>query len=195
MRITWNAPVTLTFAALCAVVYFVPFLSPAMQGSLSGLFVLGDRPNDYLSLPFYILGHANLEHLTGNMTLFLLLAPNVEERFGSLNLLWMMLITAVATGLLNMLLFPEGILGASGIVFMLIILSSFTNPKGGIPLTFILVALMYVGKEVVQGFQANDVSEFGHILGGILGSLFGFWSAKTRRLPEARPMFDLPKTD
>ena len=53
----------------------------------------------------------------------------------------MILVTALLTALLNAVFFNTGLLGASGIVFMLILLSSCANIRAGeIPLTLILVA-------------------------------------------------------
>ena len=72
-------------------------------------------------------------------------------------------------------------MGASGIVFMMIILGSFTNIQSGqIPITFILVILIYLSKEVVSAFETDSISQFAHIVGGILGSLFGFALNKRR---------------
>ena len=87
----------------------------------------------------------------------------------------MILITGLITGLINVMFFDTGLLGASGIVFMLILLVSFTNVKRGeLPITFILVALLFVGKEVLHSLQADQVSQMAHIIGGACGSLFGF---------------------
>ena len=87
----------------------------------------------------------------------------------------MFLLTAVITGLLNVFFFNTGLMGASGIVFMLILLASFTNKrKGTIPLTFILIAILFIGKEIVQSINQDNISQFAHIIGGILGSVFGF---------------------
>ena len=67
---------------------------------------------------------------------------------------------------------------------MMIILVSFTNVRNGeIPLTFILILVLYLLKELVLIRGADDVSQTAHILGGICGSMFGF----TRRgAPESR---------
>jgi len=69
-----------------------------------------------------------------------------------------------------------GIMGASGIVFMLIVLSAFTNiQQGKIPLTLILVVICYLGNEVLTGVLSTDnISQFGHIAGGIMGMIWGF---------------------
>jgi membrane associated rhomboid family serine protease len=73
------------------------------------------------------------------------------------------------------LFFPTALLGASGVVFMMILLASFTNfSKGEIPLTFILVLILYLGQQIMNSFESNNISEFAHIVGGFCGSLFGF---------------------
>ncbi len=134
-----------------------------------------NRPSSLFTLMSHVIGHANLDHLLGNMTFILLLGPMVEEKYGSNKTIWMILVTALITGILNMAFFSTGLLGASGIVFMLILVVSFTNSGGNsIPLTFILVALLFIGKEVMHSLQADQVSQFAHIIGGVVGSIFGF---------------------
>jgi membrane associated rhomboid family serine protease len=60
---------------------------------------------------------------------------------------------------------------------MMILLASFVNHKDGeLPLTFVLVLVLFLSKEVVQAFSRDDVSQFAHIMGGLCGSLFGFRS-------------------
>ena len=87
----------------------------------------------------------------------------------------MMAITALITAIINMIFFKTALLGASGIAFMLILLSSFANyQKGKIPLTLLLVALIYIGGEVVNGIISTDnISQLAHIVGGICGAFFG----------------------
>ena len=130
---------------------------------------------DFLSLFTHVLGHANTEHLLSNLSFVLLLGPIIEEKYGSRNTLLMILFTAVITGVLNIIFFDTGLMGASGVVFMLIILVSITNVKAGeIPVTFILVAVLFIGKELWYGLAADNISQFAHIIGGICGSVFGF---------------------
>ncbi|MBN1699736.1 MAG: rhomboid family intramembrane serine protease [Spirochaetales bacterium] len=132
---------------------------------------------DVLKLFTHAIGHASWPHLLGNFTFILLIGPILEERYGSGLLVLMMLVTAFSTGVLNVLFFPTGLLGASGIVFMFILLTSFTNVRRGeIPITFILVVLLFVGQEVYRAIaEQNNVSEFAHIIGGFFGALFGFF--------------------
>lgn len=181
MRIKYNSPVVLTFALICTAVFF---LDKFLAGSLMGYFAVGtsvdvSNPLSIFSLFSHVIGHSGIDHLLGNMTFILLLGPIIEEKYGSRFTLFMILITALITGLLNVTFFDTGLLGASGIVFMFILLVSFTNTKGGeIPLTFILVALLFVGKEVIQILGSDQISQFAHIIGGVCGSVFGFFGKK-----------------
>ena len=85
------------------------------------------NPLTYLRLVTHIFGHANWSHFTHNFLYILLIGPMIEEKYGSFNLLIMILITATVIGLFNSIFTRNKILGASGITFMLIVLSSFVN--------------------------------------------------------------------
>ena len=144
-------------------------------------FVLGhislSNPVSLITLFTHVIGHASLEHLIGNLTFILLLGPIIEEKYGDRRTLLMMVMTALITGLLNILFFHTGLMGASGIVFMFILLVSFTNSKSGeVPITFILIAILFIGKEILQSLQTDQISQFAHIIGGVIGAFFGFAS-------------------
>lgn len=178
-RITYNSPVILTFTLLAlgvmagsaltdgAVVRTLFTVRPPMEFA---------APLAWFRLVSHILGHQDWPHLAGNFTFILLLGPVLEERYGSVNLLEMILLTAAVTGLLSITLFSTGLLGASGIVFMLILLASFTNAgQGEVPLTFVLIAVLFLGREVVEIFRADSISQLAHIVGGLCGGLFGLF--------------------
>jgi len=180
MRIKYNAPTTLSFTLICALLlgldsFVLPGLAEsAFSAPARGTFQAG-HPLDWFRLVSHILGHADVAHFLSNFVLILLLGPILESVWGSGPLLVMMLVTALATGVLNALVFPSSLMGASGVLFMMILLASFTNfGKGEIPLTFVLVMVLFLGREVVSSFANNRVSEFAHILGGLIGSFFGF---------------------
>ena len=87
-----------------------------------------------------------------NFLYILLIGPMIEEKYGSINLLIMILITSGVTGIINSLIGKHRLLGASGIVFMLIILSSLVNLKSGmIPITLILIFIFYIANEIFAG--------------------------------------------
>ena len=178
MKIRYNAPVTLTFALLSsAVLTLDQTLFPRL---LETFFVVGPRMNptaplDYVRLFTHVIGHSSWAHLMGNFAFILLLGPILEEKYGSSNLLIMVALTALVTGLINVLFVSGGLLGASGVVFMMILLVSFTNIRQGeIPLTFILIVILYLTQEVVDSLRNDTVAQFAHIVGGVIGSLFGF---------------------
>lgn len=182
LRIRYNSPVILTFALLCAVVLLIDQISGGWL--ISNFFTLQPTFSvgsflDWMRLVTYVIGHANWTHLISNFSFILLIGPVLEEKYGSLPILAMMLVTALATAFLNLLLVRTGLLGASGIVFMLILLSSFTNIRQGeIPITFILIIALYIVREFVNALTPNTVSQLAHIAGGIIGGAFGFLFSK-----------------
>lgn len=181
MKLQYNSPVVLTYAIICSIVMVGSnILGPSFHNLfiLNGHFQIGN-PIDYFKLLSYTVGHANWTHLIGNFALILIVGPILEEKYTSRKLLLMMIITAITTALINIILFNDNILGASGIVFMLILLSSFSSfKKGSIPLTFVLVFVLYIGREIFNAFKADQISQFGHIMGGICGAYFGFLGKK-----------------
>lgn len=178
MRIRYNAPVVLSYAVSAALVMVIDQIAGtgfavrnfAVPGDFSGLPSIS-----YVRLLAHVLGHADWTHLLANFALILLIGPILEEKYRSGPLLLMMVITALVTGVLNVLFLSTALMGASGIVFMMILLSSFTNIRSGeIPLTFVLVVMIYLAREAVSAFSEDSIAQFAHIAGGVCGSLFGF---------------------
>jgi len=182
MRIKYNAPVVLTFAIVCAIVLLlsqtiVPNLTLNWFMVPGKSFFSITNIRNIITILTHVIGHAHWAHLISNFTLILVIGPMLEENYGSKQLLIMIAITAVVTGILNVLLFNSALLGASGVVFMMILLSSFTNfSKGEIPLTFILVMILYMGVQIIESFNNDNISQFAHIVGGLVGSFFGFFN-------------------
>lgn len=174
IKVTFNAPVTITFLTLMLAATIGNYMT---LGVVNNIFsckpVLSGNPMILMGYFTHIFCHANFSHFFGNAVYLLLLMPLLEEKYGSLSLIGMIFATAFITGILNALFLPTGIVGASGIVFMCIIMSSLTMCKAGeIPFTFILVFLCYIGKEVIDGLLvADNVSHFGHIIGGCCGAI------------------------
>ncbi len=175
--IKYNSPVILTFSLICTLVFVLDrYLGmEIMQYFLVGNHIQWSNPLSIPTLFTHAIGHGSIQHLLGNLTFILLLGPIIEEKYGSFNTLLMMFLTALITGILNVTFFDVGLYGASGIVFMLILLAPFTNSTDGkIPLTFILVAILFLGKEVKQSLADDQISQFAHIIGGLCGAAFGF---------------------
>lgn len=186
IKISINSPVVLTFTAICFIVTALGILTGGVTTQL--LFMTYhsplSNPLTYLRLVLHVFGHSGLEHFIGNAAYLLLLGPMLEEKYGSSKLIKVIIITALMTGLINYIFFPKvALCGASGVVFAFIVLASFTGFKNGeIPLTFILVALIYIGQQVFDGvFKVDNISNMAHIVGGLVGSVVGYNLNVTRK--------------
>lgn len=185
-RITFNAPVVLIFTIICLVATLLNYMT---NGSSNRAFFMTyhsslTNPMTYIRFFTHVFGHANWSHFIGNMAYILLLGPLLEEKYGSKDLIEVIALTGAITGILNYILFPNiALCGASGVVFAFILLSSFTGFKEGeIPITFIIVAVIYIGQEIYQGIAVNDnISNLSHILGGIVGSVVGYSMNKKKQ--------------
>jgi membrane associated rhomboid family serine protease len=190
VRLRYNAPVTLTLTLLSTAVLVV---NQIFGGFTEAFFVCYPQFTgsllDFLRLFTHILGHRNWLHLMSNFSFILLIGPVLEEKYGSGAMLVMVLATALVTGILNVIFFSTGLMGASGIVFMLILLSSFTNIRSGeIPLTFVLIVVLFLAREFINAFSDDNISQFAHIIGGVCGSLFGFLFTKRGDREAWRPL-------
>lgn len=179
LRFSYNAPVTLTLVLLC---FGATVLGVITRGKATALLFSVYRssltsPLTYVRLVGHVLGHSGFEHFIGNAMLLLLLGPMLEEKYGSATVLKVFLCTAVVSGIFQWV-FGGGsaLCGASGLVFACITLSSFTSFRGNeIPISAVLVFLLFIGKEVLSGLFVNDdVSNLTHILGGLVGGGFGY---------------------
>lgn len=179
LKITFNSPIVLGFAAICLIATILNYITMGISNEL--LFMTYhsslSSPMTYLRFFTHVFGHADWTHFIGNISYILLLGPMLEEKYSSKVLVEVIAVTAVITGLINYVFFWQyALCGASGVVFAFILLSSFTSFKDGeIPLTFILVAALYIGQQIVQGITLNDnVSNMAHIIGGIIGGVLGY---------------------
>ncbi len=190
-RIRYNSPVVLTFALVSLLT--LPLDTLTGGWTTRHLFSVYRcsllDPLAYLRFFGHVLGHSGLSHYMSNMLLMLLAGPPLEEKYGGRALLGCIAATALATGLVEFIFFPgSALLGASGVVFMMIVLSSFTaTERGAIPLTLVLVVALYLGGEVAAGLTSVDnVSQLAHIVGGICGMAFGFALNRQTGRPSTR---------
>ena len=176
---TFNSPVILAFSAICVIVFLLDILTNKISTSL--LFCVYRSslldPLTYLRFFTHVFGHSGWDHLIGNLMLILIVGPMLEEKYGSRNMIILIAVTAFVTGLAHFILFPgSALLGASGVAFALILLTPFTGSNAGeIPITFVIVAVLYIGQQVMQAVTVHDnISQLTHIIGGAIGSAAGF---------------------
>lgn len=181
LYLSYNAPFTLTFSLSCVAV----FLISAFTGGwlIREVFSFGAdfswvNPLSYLQVFLHVLGHGSAEHLVYNLSLLLLIGPILEEKYGARRLVLISAVVAVLTALPMLIIVPlfgpARLLGASGVVFAFIVLASYTRARSGtIPLSFALVCVLFLGQEIYRAlYSADQIAQFAHILGGIVGGIF-----------------------
>ena len=186
IRITYNAPMVLSFVLACFVVTLVGVIT--MGHSTQAFFMTYHsslkNPMTYVRFFTHVLGHGDWAHFIGNASYLLLLGPTLEEKHGAATLIKIIAVTALVTGLVNYIFFSNvALCGASGVVFAFILLISFTDfREGEVPLTFILVAAIYLGQQIYDGIVLDDnISNMAHIVGGVVGAVAGYVLNKKSR--------------
>lgn len=178
-KISFNSHVILGFTLIC----FAALILNTITGGLANRLLFSVyrssmlNPLTYIRFIGHVFGHSGLQHFIGNIMLILVIGPLLEEKYGFRNILTVILSTALITGIIHFMFFPHTmLLGASGVVFALILLSSFVSIKEGeIPMTFILVTVIYIGQQIFEGIFVNDnISNLTHIIGGITGAGMGY---------------------
>ena len=191
LKITYNAPVTLTFSLLAVAVLCAEsllhkkiisnFFSAPGNAQSPLPFGVTDAI-DYIRLIFHVAGHSDWNHLISNIAFILLLGPAVEEKYGSLLPALMMFIASAVSGVLNACFSPLPLTGADSIAFMMILLTSFASiKKNEIPLSFILILILYIGKDIDFKSMQQNITTLSHIAGGLCGSMIAFLASPKKR--------------
>ena len=197
-KLHFNSPVILSMTALSLIALLLNWITHGWTNKMifSVRRLSLANPMLYLRLFTHVLGHVDYSHFIGNFMVILIVGPMLEEKYGSKSMLEMISVTALVTGLIQVIFFPRSLLlGASGIVFMLILLSSFTNhQKGKIPVTLIVVALIYLSGEIINAIaNPNDgISQMAHLIGGACGMVFGWLITKEKDEPAQSSDLQLP---
>jgi membrane associated rhomboid family serine protease len=176
MRIRLNSPVLLTYtiASTCILILstlhrniLIWFIAPSSFVPNSVQF--------WITLFSHSLGHISWSQLINNFALILLIGPRMEDRHGRRGLALILGVTALVTGILSVVFHSTGICGSNSITFALILLSSFVDFRGGeIPATFLLIFVLYIGREVSHFVTNSEETNLLDLVGGICGSLFGY---------------------
>jgi len=188
IKFDYNSPVIITYLVLSLIACFLNFISHGKSNKLlftsyrSSIF----NPLTYIRLFTHSIGHIDLSHLIHNFLFILLIGPMIEEKYGSINLLVMLLITSLVIGLFNTIFSNYSITGASGNVYMLIVLSSFSNiSEGKVPITLVLILIFYVISEFKDRLIEGNKKTYhtGHLLGALCGIGFGFYFLYFKTFP------------
>ncbi|MDE6024628.1 MAG: rhomboid family intramembrane serine protease [Lachnospiraceae bacterium] len=179
LKISFNAPITLSLVTLCFIATLIGVITGGAGTRLLFMTYHSSllNPLTYIRFITHIFGHSGWSHFIGNASYLLLLGPLLEEKHGSKEMLEVIGATALVVGIGNYIFFSKyALCGASGVVFAFILLASFTSfTEGEIPLTFILVTIIYIGQQVYEGIAFQDnISHMAHIAGGFVGAGTGY---------------------
>lgn len=176
-RFTFNAPVIIICAFLSGMVLLLDTVSGGTLGEFMFMTYRSSwtDPMTYFRLVFSFLGHSSMTHYLNNMTLFLLLGPVLEKKYGERLIVIVILTASVFSGLVNALFFESAIRGTGAVDFAFVILLAMTLcKKREIPVSLILVICVYAASEAYSIAALGEAgSALSHISGGICGFLFG----------------------
>ena len=137
------------------------------------------KPLTYIRFFTHILGHADWDHLSSNYLKILLLGPLIEEKYGSINYLIMILLTAFVVAVYNFIKGKEWLKGASCISFMLTVLSAFVNiTENKIPITLVLIILFYIIDEIKKLKKDDNIAHDTHLIRRIMWCSIWFYMYK-----------------
>lgn len=175
-RIYINAPITLMFVIICLMTIILDSITDgaSTQAFFSTYGSSWLNPMTYIRLIGHVFGHENLSHLISNSLYLLLLGPVLEEKYHD-KLIVVIMVTALVTGIFHNIVEPDVmLLGSSGVVFAFILMASITGERRGIPITLILVTILWLGQEIYAGLSSPDnISQITHIIGGLSGAILG----------------------
>lgn len=176
----YNSKVIITYLLICIIAWILNTLT---RGKSNKLLFESYRsspfnPMTYIRMFTHSIGHRDWDHMVSNFLIILLIGPMIEEKYGSINLIIMFLITSFIIALFNIIFSNYSILGASGNVYMLIVLSAFSNvQEGTIPLTVVLICIFYVIGEIKRTITERKTKVYhdGHLIGALCGLAFGIF--------------------
>ena len=176
----YNSPVIISYLIISIIAWLLNCITGGKSNKLLFTSYRSSpfNPLTYIRLFTHSIGHVDLSHLIHNFLFILLIGPMIEEKYGSINLLIMLLITSLVIGLFNTIFSNYSITGASGNVYMLIVLSSFSNiSEGKIPITLVLILIFYIISEFKDRLIEGNKKTYhtGHLLGALCGIGFGFY--------------------
>src|SRR5574344_219729 len=198
IRVTFNAPVTLIFAILCIVLFVLDafwlkgkILTRVLtcRGKIGSAVAFNFKnPFDYIRIFTHVFGNTTWTALFINLAYILLLGPTLEERYGSPITALTMVMAALVTGVLNVCFLSTPLTGSESIVLLMVLLASVASiDKGELPLTFLIVFILFCAYEMYTAVSSDPLYQKGFLsflkiniplfidlAGGICGSLFGF---------------------
>lgn len=163
-KLYFSAPVTISLI----IISFIIFVS-----GLSFLCATHNRIDQNLIL--HIFGHSSFNHWFGNITLLAILGQSVEDKYGSITTLILVVLDAIIIGLAYCFLQPVSCYGLSSVVYMFVVLNTFPSKKDDkISILTILIMVIFICPEIIGLIKNNDnIGHLAHLIAGLNGLIFG----------------------
>lgn len=192
ISVLYDAPVTVTFALIVIFVFLVD--GAIFKGNLSAKYLLAPTaanganpfsfkiPLSYIQVLFHVVASVEQTALLSNVIIILLLGPILEEKYGSVIIGLMMVLSALLSGVLNASFCLVGSSGADSIVFMFVLLNSYLSvSKKKIPLSAVIVLILFISGEFFAKNPNGFIGILVNIAGGLCGSLLAFLTSPKAR--------------
>lgn len=178
LNILKKTPVVFGFFIVTSLVYLIGIYTNGVSTNAFFLTYGLDLNNAlfYITLFTYPFGHMNFSHFSGNMLMLLLFGIPVEKYYNSKKIFIIILVNILITGVIHAIIYPNAyMMGASGIVYMMILLFVIPNLKKDIFSVFkvIVVTTLVIGEFIQCFFNGLGISNLAHFIGAILGLIFG----------------------
>jgi len=217
VKIKYNAPVTFTYILISALILLISTMlheggtpGPLVYQYFSVEGATFDWSNtfEYLRFISHVFGHYDWNHLHGVIIFMIIIGPILEEKYNSKTFFGIMLGTTIITGLFMAMFQQPLVFGGSTLVYMMILLMSFTriNP-GEFPVNLILIFIAYLVTQMLSLGSPGSIgaggesiasadsiilnmgtSNLAHLIGGICGIMFGFMNISRTNAPSPQPM-------
>ena len=190
IKIIFDSPVALTLVLCCLILFIFCKIMP--QNVNEKILAFFSTPiikqngkvinffnfSPYLKLFLHIFAHANFFSLFLNLSIILLLAPQIENLYGSRLFFLMILIASLVSGVLAFCFVPFSLQGTQSVCFLLIVLYVFNSiKKHALPLSAIILLILFVIFSITAGY--GGLAQIVNILGGFCSSLFGIIPKET----------------
>jgi membrane associated rhomboid family serine protease len=187
-RLTVETPVVILFCLLCVMVHI---LQATVWSGLNTFLAVRDTfditsPMQLPRLFTHVIAHdGTLQHIRGNLTHILLVGPSAEHVYGSRCILLVIVLVALFSSLVHIVVGSSHThqLGASGVVFSVILLNSLVAAASGtIPISFVLTAGLWCFDELYKFLFGHDgISHHAHLTGAVVGTVVAYYSVGAKQ--------------
>lgn len=181
--------------ALCIIMFILQFILPP---ALTSALVLSGPPQagGLLSTIVYVLTHlwttitymflhANIMHIFFNMLMLFFFGPLLERQIGSARFLGLYLGSGVLAGLVQVLVFPGAVIGASAAVFGVMGALAMLMPDLRIylyfvPMKIIYAVILFAVLDLLLIPSGDQVAHAAHLVGLAAGLAYGYLIKKNK---------------